>query len=680
MINRNTSKFLNESKKKLKENRFDTLEYLYIDGSYALIRKYEQGPFLKKILNGNVFDRLYRYVSAGKLKTKDNPFNVKNWKVGDDILLGLTSTLPFEDPKNLKKDLQVNFSYCIVFKDAKGYSVKYDAKDFAGNVRGIERYKWQKEVLTAGLFHVDNIEQKGKITYVELSTVKQDKETFIEILRKTREDLRSGEFNKQYPTSLGVKYATYDRLKKLLKGLDLEIFNTNNLSQKEIEAIKKLPKINTYEDLYFFIKEYGLYEDLKPMCTEEPPKEFTKEVWNNTLIENHIGLPEDALPQSRKEAFNEWNCSSPYETKNWPNVTGEYISFQNKLEGMWFIADKYFALKSVKEKLEKDSLKESTRSMRKTLKEFDTSWMDDDVNLRNIKVEDLIEDKYLDKALEYYELFEELTLRGDYKKAEDRSEEDIKKDQRAIQLLKKLQTNTDPALAYGFMLYDESSITKAYWTKRVGDRKDPHTKQPWFKKDKKAEWLYEVYLVLMDQNPKFPDPLYYYKFTDTTGRFNIMNNFKMHWNMYLLPVLSRSIFKRNVNDYKPLGDSKNDFEIKADYSEDDIADFLNVEDFIKYFAKKGPVKTKSGSSLEGLTWKKVLEEIIKNKDERAVKLSKVLGLSAHSVLYKVTDELKKDMKKFDVDLDSFAKYLSKYEDVALNILNGEDVTFSEVGV
>ena len=166
MINRNTSKFLNEGEKKLKENRFDTLEYLYIDGSYALIRKYEQGPFLKKILNGNVFDRLYRHVSAGKLKTKDNPFNVKNWKVGDDILLGLTSTLPFEDPKNLKKDLQVNFSYCMVFKDAKGYSVKYDAKDFAGNVRGIERYKWQKEVLTAGLFHVDNIEQKGKITYV----------------------------------------------------------------------------------------------------------------------------------------------------------------------------------------------------------------------------------------------------------------------------------------------------------------------------------------------------------------------------------------------------------------------------------------------------------------------------------------------------------------------------------
>lgn len=363
MINKNTSKFLNEGKKKLKENRFDTLEYLYIDGSYALIRKYEQGPFLKKILNGNVFDRLYRYVSAGKLKTKDNPFNVKNWKVGDDILLGLTSTLPFEDPKNLKKDLQVNFSYCIVFKDVKGYPVKYDTESFTGS-RGIKRYKWQKEVLTAGFFHVDNIEQKGKMTYVELSTVKQDKETFIEILRKTREDLRSGEFNKQYPTSLGVKYATYDRLKKLLKRLDLTIFNTNNLSQKEVEVIKKLPEINTYEDLYYFIKEYGLYEDLKPLCTEEPPKEFTKEVWTNTLIEIHLALPEDTFPQNRKEAFNEWNCASfdqieQRAAKKWPEVVGKYISFQNNLEGMWFIADKYFALKSIKEKLEKDSLKEN---------------------------------------------------------------------------------------------------------------------------------------------------------------------------------------------------------------------------------------------------------------------------------------------------------------------------------
>jgi hypothetical protein len=341
----------------LKEDRFDKLEYLYVKGSYALIRKYEQGPFLKKILNGNVFDKLYRYVSAGKLKTKDNPFNVKNWKVGDDILLGLTSTLPFEDPKNLKKDLGVNFSYCMVFKDVKGYSVKYDAKDFTG-YRGIEDYKWQKEVLTAGLFHVDNIEQKGKITYVELSTVKQDKETFIEILRKTREDLESGEFNKQYPTSLGVEYANYDVLEKELKDANLTIFNTNNLSQKDINAIKKLPKVNIYEDLFYFIKEYGLYEDLQPLCIKELPKEFTKEVWNNTLINMHLALPEETFPQNKDEAYDKWNCVRP-QTKKWPKETGEYISFQNKLEGIWFIANKYFALKSIKEKLEKNSLNES---------------------------------------------------------------------------------------------------------------------------------------------------------------------------------------------------------------------------------------------------------------------------------------------------------------------------------
>jgi len=343
--------------KKLKEDRFDKLEYLYIKGSYALIRKYEQGPFLKKILNGNVFDKLYRYVSAGKLKTKDNPFNVKNWKVGDDILLGLTSTLPFEDPKNLKKDLGVNFSYCMVFKDVKGYSVKYDAKDFTG-YKGIEDYKWQKEVLTAGLFQVDNIEQKGKITYVELSTVKQDKETFIEILRKTREDLESGDFNKQYPTSLGVEYANYDVLEKELKDANLTIFNTNNLSQKDIDAIKKLPKVNTYEDLYYFVKEYGLYEDLQPLCIKELPKEFTKEVWNNTLISMRLALPEDTFPQNKDEAYDKWNCTFS-QTKKWPKVEGEYISFQNKLEGIWFIANKYFALKSIKEKLEKDSLNES---------------------------------------------------------------------------------------------------------------------------------------------------------------------------------------------------------------------------------------------------------------------------------------------------------------------------------
>ena len=355
--------------KKLKEDRFDKLEYMYIKGNYALIRKYEQGPFLKKILNGNVFDKLYRYVSAGKLKTKDNPFNVKNWKVGDDILLGLTSTLPFEDPKNLKKNLGVNFSYCMVFKDVKGYSVKYDAKDFTG-YKGIEDYKWQKEVLTAGLFHVDNIEQKGKITYVELSTVKQDKETFIEILRKTREDLESGEFNKQYPTSLGIEYANYDVLEKELKDANFTIFNTNNLSQKDINAIKKLPKVNIYEDLFYFIKEYGLYEDLQPLCIKELPKEFTKEVWNNTLINMHLALPEDTFPQNKDEAYDKWNCVRPQ--IKWPKETGEYISFQNKLEGIWFIANKYFALKSIKEKLEKNLLGENkyrSFKMKKYLKE-----------------------------------------------------------------------------------------------------------------------------------------------------------------------------------------------------------------------------------------------------------------------------------------------------------------------
>jgi len=312
------------------------------------------------------------------------------------------------------------------------------------------------------------------------------------------------------------------------------------------------------------------------------------------------------------------------------------------------------------------------------LKEFDGDWMDDGAKLNAVKVEDLIEDKYLDKALEYYELFEELTLRGDYKKAEDRSEEDIEKDQKATELLKKLQTNTDPALAYGFMLYDESSIAKAYWKKRVGDRKDPHTKQPWTRPEKQADWLYEVYLVLTDQNPKYKDHLYYYKFTDATGKFNIMNNFKMHWNMYMLPELARSIFKRNVKDFKSLSDSKNDFEIAADYSVEDVDNFLLVEDFIKYFAKKGPVKANSGSSLQGLTWKKVLEELIKNKDESAVKLSKALNISSPAMLPKLKDELKKDLKKFDIDQDSFAKYISKYDSIALDILNGKDVTFSDI--
>lgn len=326
---------------------------------------------------------------------------------------------------------------------------------------------------------------------------------------------------------------------------------------------------------------------------------------------------------------------------------------------------------------EDNSLAESHKKAVKVLKEFDTDWMNDGAKLKAVKVEDLIEDKYLSKALEYYELFEELTLRGDYKKAEDRSEEDIEKDQKAIELLEKLRVNTDPALAYGFMLYDESSITKAYWKKRVGNRKDPHTKRPWTRPEKQANWLYEVYLVLTDQNPKYKDHLYYYKFTNDTGKFNIMNNFKIHWNMYMLPELARSIFKRNAKDYKSLGDSKNDFETTADYSEEDIDNFLLVEDFIRYFAKKGSVKANSGSSLEGLTWKKVLEEIIKNKKGTAVKLSKILGVSSSSVLRKLWDELKKDMKKFDINQDIFTEYISKYDSVALDILNGKDATFSD---
>ena len=35
------------------------------------------------------------------------------------------------------------------------------------------------------------------------------------------------------------------------------------------------------------------------------------------------------------------------------------------------------------------------------------------------------------------------------------------------------------------------------------------------------------------------------------------------------------------------------------------------------------------------------------------------------------------MKKFDINQDIFTEYISKYDSVALDILNGKDATFSD---
>lgn len=315
-----------------------------------------------------------------------------------------------------------------------------------------------------------------------------------------------------------------------------------------------------------------------------------------------------------------------------------------------------------------------------------------------VPIEKIIDYKYLAKAKYYEQLLKDITLTGNVK-FNNRTEEEFQKDEKAIKILNKLSECNDPALAYGFMLYNETGITKLYWTKRVGKLRK--NKSEFFETDKYLEWLTEIFSALNGDHTKFHDPLYYFKPNgknkkgEVVGNYDVMNSFRTHWNMYFLSILAIYLFNedKKQNDYGISIDSIMDSEtgagnhLEAELSrksssinspERDI-EFKEVEDFLKAFNKfplKDPIAFKAGTKATGISYKDIMVALVDGSMKNPTSLRSKFSIGL-SIQEKIMNKIKRIMDKYGVTIQSLADYITEYRTIAMDILSGRSVTFNQ---
>ena len=315
-----------------------------------------------------------------------------------------------------------------------------------------------------------------------------------------------------------------------------------------------------------------------------------------------------------------------------------------------------------------------------------------------VPVEQIIDRKYLSDAKQYADRLRDLTLSGKVT-ANNRTPDQIQKDNEAIQLLTELSECNNPALAYGFMLYDEAGITKLYWTQRVGKLRQD--KREFFSLDKYLEWLTEIFATLNGDHPKFHDPLYYYKpdSIDKQGRhvgyYDVLNSFRVEWNRHFLPQLAYYLYEEDqkYQDYGVSIDAAMENEngagnhLEAEIAkngnmisnpEDDEA-FHSVEEFLKAFNEpplNGPVPLKAGTKATGLTYKDFMTAIVDGTMRNAsnIRSKFTIGLNVQE---RIMAKIQKYMEQYGVDIQTLADYIKDYRTVALDILAGHDTSFTD---
>lgn len=315
-----------------------------------------------------------------------------------------------------------------------------------------------------------------------------------------------------------------------------------------------------------------------------------------------------------------------------------------------------------------------------------------------VKIEDIIDPKDRADALNYAELFKEITLDGKVTR-DNRSPEQVQKDKEAIKLLQELNDCNNSALAWGFMVYNEASITKIYWTKRVGKLRQD--KRDFFNQDKYLEWLTEIFATLNGDHPKYHQPLYYYKLDGTSkrgekvGDYDVMNSFRTHWNMYFLPILAMYLYQEDqkYNDYGVSIDAAYENEngagnhLEAELSKvsknvqdvEQQAEFMSIEDFLRAFTKEplgGLVPLNTGAKAAGVTYREILMAIV-DGSWTSGKSAYEKFLIGPSIQQKVLQKIKYEMNRFGFTLEDFGEYLGSYRNIAIDILNGMDVSFQD---
>lgn len=254
--------------KHFKEDKESTLNHLWVSGEFRDVKKFDQSFYLRKIVEGETFNKLYRFLNT-KFKDKSlsidttDPLHVKKWKEGQEILLPLTSTTLDKDTEvDLKKAFRMKkFDYYITFLNTKGYKIPYEKigtqetpwYDFE------TPYKNQAEVLTAGRFKVLSKVTEGegskKVTYIELKAVSQTKEDMKEILKNIL-DKRSDylvSWRDRHGDVYTNDYANYSRNKHRVNLFQKEIDD-----EKELERLRKLlpVTINDFVEISLKIFKY----------------------------------------------------------------------------------------------------------------------------------------------------------------------------------------------------------------------------------------------------------------------------------------------------------------------------------------------------------------------------------------------------------------------------------------
>ena len=306
-----------------------------------------------------------------------------------------------------------------------------------------------------------------------------------------------------------------------------------------------------------------------------------------------------------------------------------------------------------------------------------------------VPIKSIIDQKYFNQAVQYSEYLKAISLKGNFTDETQRTQDDIAKDNEAIDILNELAQCNNPALAYGFMLYNETGIMKQYWAKRCGKLRQ--RKAEFFNQDVYLEWLINCFKILNGDHEYIHDPLYYYKPGGTdrkgnqVGHYDVMNSFRVYWNMYALPILAQWLFKQdqketdfgaisieasmeNADAGHHLDAEMAEANGSSDPSQD--AEFDIVESVLRTFTRapwNQPIN--AASKAGGATYLDVMKSIVAVSCDSLAGLRKNLNLS-QSVQTKAIAKIKSYLEGEGVTITDLGEYLSKYANTAIAILDG----------
>lgn len=330
---------------------------------------------------------------------------------------------------------------------------------------------------------------------------------------------------------------------------------------------------------------------------------------------------------------------------------------------------------------------------------MDTTNYDLGFAVGQVPIKDFIQKSYYSEAEEYADLFRELTFKGNIRR-DNRTPEQVQKDKEAIDLLLEFKRKgvDNNALAYGFMLYNETSITKIYWTKRVGKLRQD--KREFFALDKYLQWLTSIFTMLTGKLEAFPDPLYYFKpggksrKGKSVGDYDVMNSFRTHWNMYFLPILAMYLYREDMKeedqgisiDAALENENGAGQHLEAElaqkgkmiHSPEADSEFFEIENFLKEFTKSplcDPIPFNAGTVATGVTYRDIMRSIVDGtmNNPTNIRAKYKIGLSIQE---RIMNKIKDVLEKYGVGIQELADYIAEYRTVALDILDGKEASFA----